>query len=360
MSIVGLPDGYSELLAAVKADVLATRLRAAREANNEMLGLYWRVGHLIIERQGSQGWGSKVITRLSADLRREFPDQRGWGPSNLASMRAFAAAWPDPAILQSSLGKLPWGHVVTLLHRLGSSGDREWYGAQAASNGWSGNVLEHHIATGLHRRIAAAPSNFDTHLSSADSDLAKAIVRDPYVFDFLSLTAKTSERDVEQAMMDRLQETLLELGSGFAFVGRQVRLDVDGDEFFIDLLLFHVVQLRYAVVELKVDKFRPEHAGQLQFYVAVVDDKIRKADIHAPTIGILLCASRNEAVVRYSLGSTTAAMAVSTVSYENLPPAERAVLPPAEVIEAAALSVTESEDHDKGNLGDGDTAVRGD
>ena len=164
-------------------------------------------------------------------------------------------------------------------------------------------------------------------------------MRDPYVFDFLNLTARATERDLEQAMMARLQETLLELGSGFAFVGRQVRLDVDGEEFFLDLLLFHVVQLRNVVVELKVDKFRPEHAGQLQFYVAVVDDTIRKQEIHAPTIGILLCASRNEAVVRYALGASTAAMAVSTVTYENLPAAERAALPPAEVIEAAALSV---------------------
>lgn len=343
MSMAGLPDGYSKLLAAVKADVQATRLRAARAANNEMLGLYWRVGRLILERQGLQGWGSKVVARLSADLRREFPDQRGWGPSNLASMRGFSAAWPDPIILQRSIGKLPWGHVVTLLNRLSSSDDRDWYAEQAATNGWSGKVLEHHIATDLRRRIAAAPSNFDTQLASADSDLAKEIVRDPYVFDFLNLTAKASERDIEQAMMGRLQETLLELGSGFAFVGRQVRLEVDGDEFFIDLLLFHVVQLRYVVVELKVDKFRPEHAGQLQFYVAVVDDTIRKAVIHAPTIGILLCASRNETVVRYSLGSTTAAMAVSTVSYENLPPAERAVLPPAEVIQAAVFPVTEAD-----------------
>ncbi len=337
--LVELPDGYSELLAAVKADVVATRLRAARTANNEMLGLYWRVGRLILGRQDRQGWGSNVVARLSSDLRREFPDQRGWGSSNLASMRRFAATWPDPAMLQSSIGKLPWGHVVTLLNRLADTGERDWYADQAATNGWSGKVLEHHIATDLRRRIASAPSNFDTHLAGADSDLAQEIVRDPYVFDFLNLTARATERDVEQAMMARLQETLLELGSGFAFVGRQVRLDVDGDEFFVDLLLFHVVQLRYAVVELKVDKFRPEHAGQLQFYVAVVDATIRKPEIHAPTIGILLCASRNEAVVRYALGASTAAMAVSTVSYENLPAAERAALPPAELIEAVALSV---------------------
>lgn len=151
---------------------------------------------------------------------------------------------------------------MTLLNRLDSAGDRDWYAELAATNGWSGKVLEHHIATNLRRRVAAAPSNFDTQLAGADSDLAKEIVRDPYVFDFLRLTARATERDLEQAMMDRLQDTLLELGSGFAFVGRQVRLDVGGDEFFVDLLLFHVVQLRYVVVELKVDKFRPEHAGR--------------------------------------------------------------------------------------------------
>lgn len=205
--MVELPDDYGELLAAVKADVVATGLRAARAANNELLGLYWRVGRLILERQDRQGWGTKVVSRLSADLRRDFPDQRGWGPSNLASMRKFAATWPEHAVLQSSVGKLPWGHVVTLLNRLDIAGDRDWYAELAATNGWSGKVLEHHIATNLRRRVAAAPSNFDTQLAGADSDLAKEIVRDPYVFDFLRLTARATERDLEQAMMGRLQDT---------------------------------------------------------------------------------------------------------------------------------------------------------
>lgn len=149
--------------------------------------------------------------------------------------------------------------------RLSDTDQRDWYAEQAAVNGWSGKVLDHHIATDLRRRIASAASNFHTHLAGADSDLALEIVRDPYVFDFLNRTARATEHDVEQAMMARLQDTLLELGSGFAFVGRQVRLDVNGGKFFLDLLLFHVVQLRYVLVELKVDKFRPEHAGQLQF-----------------------------------------------------------------------------------------------
>lgn len=335
MSIEGLPDGYGELLAQVKADVLATRLRATRIANAEMVGLYWRVGQLILDRQTRGGWGSRVIDRLSADLRRDLPDQRGWSRTNLTMMRALAETWPNLPIGQHPVNQLPWGHIVQILGRVSGREDRDWYVAQDAANGWTRKVLEHHIATDLHSRAAAAPSNFEAVLDDADSELAAELVRDPYVFDFLGLTRRATERDVEQAMMNRLQDTLLELGNGFAFVGRQVRLEVDGDEFFIDLLLFNVEQLRYAVVELKIDKFKPEYTGQLSFYVTAVDDKLRRPGIHAPTVGILLCAGRNDAVVRYALQSTTAPVAVSTYTYDKLPPAERAALPAAKVIEAA-------------------------
>jgi nuclease YhcG-like protein len=180
----------------------------------------------------------------------------------------------------------------------------------------------------------AAPSNFADRLPAADSDLARALAKDPYVFDFFGLTGQVAERELEQALMDRLQDTLMELGRGFAFVGRQVPLDVDGDEFFVDLLFFHVEQLRYVVVELKVGKFAPEYAGKLGFYVSVVDDLIAKPQ-HNPTVGLLLCADRNERVVRYSLGNTAQPMAVSTYTYDTLPPAEQRALPAADEVAAA-------------------------
>lgn len=235
---------------------------------------------------------------------------RGLNRSNLYAMRAFALAWPDRAIVPTALGRLSWAHVRCLLDRLDDPADRDWYAVEATDHGWTLAVLEHQIATDLRHRIAAAPSNFADQLPT-ESDLAQQLTRDPYVFEFLDLAAPALERDIEQALMNRLQETLLEFGRGFTFAGRQVPLDVDGDAFFIDLLLFHVRQLRYVVVELKIGRFKPDYAGQLGFYVAAVDDKIRDRTLHAPTVGILLCASRNDAVVRYALGQSTAPMAVA-------------------------------------------------
>lgn len=333
-----VPDGYSELLAAVKADVLGSQLRVTRTASTELITLYWRVGRLILDRQDQQGWGARIINRLSADLKRELPGTRGWSVSNLASMRALAAAWPSPVILQQAVGELPWGQVVTLLAKLDTQHDRDWYAQQAAANQWSRKVLEHHIATRLRDRIGAAPSNFPAALDAADSDQAQELLRDPYVFDFLGLTTRATERELEDAMMAKLTDTMLELG-GLALVGRQKRLTAGTKEFFIDLLFFDVEQSRYVVFELKVGDFTHEYAGQLGFYVTLVDDKLRRPDRHRATVGILLCASRDDSVVRYALQSTTAPIAVSTYTYDTLPPAEQATLPAAaDVIAAVTMS----------------------
>jgi predicted nuclease of restriction endonuclease-like (RecB) superfamily len=306
----GLPVGYGELLTQLKAEVRSARLRATRVVNTALLELYWTIGRAILDRQASEGWGARVVNRLAADLRTEFPDMRGFSPRNLQYMASAAAAWPGP-IAQQAAAQLPWGHVMVLLDKLTDQGDRDWYAAKAAENGWSRSVLELQIAGRLRDRFGAAPSNFVGQLPAPDSDLAQQLTKDPYVFDFLDLTQRTHERDVEQALMDRLQQTLMEFGRGFAFVGRQVHFEVEGDDFYADLVLFHTIQLRYVVVELKVGVFKPDYVGQLGFYVAVVDDKMRNKAIHAPTVGILLCASRNDAVVRYALASTTAPMAVA-------------------------------------------------
>ncbi|GGM15768.1 hypothetical protein GCM10011594_39780 [Nakamurella endophytica] len=332
-----LPEGYPELLAQVKADVLATRLRVVRAANTDLVGLYWRIGKLILDRQHEQGWGTRVIDRLAADLREELGEQRGWSRSNLFSMRALAAAWPDPAIVQQAVGRLPWGQVTVLL-KVQDPHEREWYAQRSAVDGWSRKVLEHHIATDLRSRLGAAPNNFPAHLDAADADQAREILRDPYVFDFLGLDSSASERDLEDGLLSRLQDTLLEF-YGCAFVGRQVRIEVGGDEFFIDLLLFHPEQLRYVVVELKVGKFEPAHLGQLQFYVGAINQQKRRPDKHASTLGILVCSSGTDEVVRFALGSANSPMAVATYTYDTLPAAERAVLPAAEDI-AAAITPT--------------------
>ncbi len=287
------PEGNAELLEQLKARVRTAQVRAARAANIEVIRLYYSIGRDILDRQHTAGWGAKVIDQLASDLREAFPDQRGWSRRNLQYVRALAAAFPDQKeFVQQPVAQLPWGHLTVLLGRLGATEDRLFYVARAAEHGWSRAVLEHQITSRLHQRVGAAPSNFTDHLPPADSDLAQQLVRDPYVFDHLALRERVSERDLEQALMDRLQATLLEFGHGMAFVGRQVRFDVGGDELVVDLLLFHVEQLRYLVVELKVGRFEPAHLGQLGTYVAVVEDWLRRPASHAPTLGLLLVARR--------------------------------------------------------------------
>jgi len=259
-------------------------VRAARAANAELLQLYWSIGRDILERQEQAGWGSRVIDRLAQDLRAEFLDQRGWSRRNLHYMRALAEAWPQDFVQQPAT-RLPWGHLLVLLDKLTTRQERDWYAVAAGEYGWSRDVLAHQVATRLLERAGSAPSNFAAALPAPDSELAQQLVRDPYVFDHLALSERVAERELEQALMDRLQQTLLAFGHRMAFVGRQVRFDVDGDELVLDLLLFNVEQLRYVLVELKVGRFDPTYVGQLGTYVAVVDDRLRRRDRHAPTVG---------------------------------------------------------------------------
>lgn len=276
------------------------------------------------------------VLHADADMNK-VPEMTGFSRSNLMYMRSFAAAWPDASsfvpqlvgrIVQQPVGQLPWSHVRLLLDKLDGTSERDWYAQRAVDQGWSRAALEHAIMGRLREREGAAPSSFADQLDAPHARLAQAISKDPYVFDFLGLGAGTAERDLEQAMMDRLVDVLRELGPGWAFVDRQKHLEIDSDDFYIDLLFFHTEQLRYVVFELKAGKFKPEYTGQLGFYVAVVDDRIRQPK-HAPTVGILLCSDKNESVVRYSLGAASGPLAVSSYTYETLPPSERAGLPDA-------------------------------
>lgn len=332
-------DGYADLLAELKARVRATQVRAARAANTEVLRLYWSIGRDILERQKTDGWGSKVVTRLAADLQREFPDQRGWSRSNLLYMRKAADVWStEDEFVHHVGGRLPWRHITVLLDRLKTREERDWYAARASEEGWSRGVLEHHIKVGLRQALGTAPTNFERALEAPDSDLAQQLVKDPYIFEHLALVKRRDERSVEQALMDRLQDTMLEFGRGMAFVGRQVRLTVpddmtnEVDEFYVDLLFFSTEQLRYVVVELKIGKFEPAHLGQLGTYVAIVDDQYRRPEIHAATVGILLCTGKSGSTVRYALASSSAPLAVA--DYQGLPDDARAALPTAAELEA--------------------------
>jgi predicted nuclease of restriction endonuclease-like (RecB) superfamily len=241
--------------------------------------------------------------------------------TNLNYMRTFALAWPA-AVGQQAVGQLPWGHVTVLLDKLHTRQTRNWYAERAVTEGWSRNIMTNQIMARAHARAGSSPSNFTSTLAPGDSELAQQIAKDPYVFDVLRLTSMAAERQLEQGLMDQLVRTLQELGTGFAFVGRQIHFDVGGDDFYVDLLFFHVEQLRYIVVELKAGKFLPEHAGKLQFYVALVDDRLRRA-AHAPTGGILICASRSDQIVRYALSRAGSPIAVSTYTYDGCLPRSR-------------------------------------
>ncbi|HVI88135.1 MAG TPA: PDDEXK nuclease domain-containing protein [Dongiaceae bacterium] len=263
--ITPLSADYAAWLADLKTRVERARQRAAVSVNRELVTLYWQIGRDILERQQQQGWGARVIDRLARDLRAAFPDMKGFSPRNLKYMRALAEAWPGGEFVQQPAAQLPWFHLCTLLDKLKTNELREWYAAQASEYGWSRNILVMQIETRLHERKGGAVTNFADRLPPAQSDLARETLKDPYIFDFLGLTEAAQEREIERALTQHITRFLLELGAGFAFVARQYRLEVGGDEFFIDLLFYHLKLRCYVVVELKTTPFKPEYAGQLAY-----------------------------------------------------------------------------------------------
>ncbi len=269
------PAGYTDWLAKLKTRIHAAQQRAALAVNRELVLLYWQIGRDILARQADQGWGAKVIERLAHDLRTAFPEMKGFSPRNLKYMRAFAEAWQDGEFVQASLAQLPWYHQLALLDKLKTEKERRWYAAKAIEHNWSRNVLVMQIETRLRERTGAAVTNFTAQLPAPQSDLARESLKDPYRLDFLGLGKDAEERAIETALVRHITQFLIELGAGFAFVGRQVHIEVGGDDFFIDLLFYHLKLRCYVVVELKAGPFKPEHTGQLSFYLSVVDAEIR-------------------------------------------------------------------------------------
>jgi predicted nuclease of restriction endonuclease-like (RecB) superfamily len=295
-----MPAWYPELLASVSRQIHSGRTRAVSAANREMLLSYWAIGKQLAERESAEGWGSKVVTRLSADIRSAFPEAKGFSPRNLRYMKSFAVAWPDFPMLQQSVATLPWGHNVILLDKLADQADRVWYADQALAEGWSRSVLAVQIETRLHERSGKAITNFKATMPPSDSDLAQQSFKDPYVFDFVAMSGKRDERDLENQLIRHVEKFLLELGQGFAFVGRQVRLTISSDEFFTDLLFYNFKLRCFVVIELKATAFKPEYLGQINMYMSAVDDLLAHAD-DQPTIGLLLCKTKNNVVAEYAL-----------------------------------------------------------
>lgn len=296
-------ESYQVWLKQLKLDIRAAQQRSVLAVNQELIKLYWRIGKDILQRQQDQGWGAKVIEQLATDLRQSFPELKGFSRTNLLYMRSFAENWSDfdqNLIVQQAVGQIPWGHNLVLLTKLNDSQTRLDYARLCIEHGWSRNVLQHQIESGLLQRQGKATTNFNNTLPKAQSELAQQTLKDPYVFDFLNLDTEARERDLEKALTRHISQFLLELGAGFAFVGKQVPLEVGGQDFYIDLLFYHLKLRCYLVIELKTGEFKPEHTGQLSFYLTVVDERL-KSEQDAPTIGLLLCKNRNKLIAEYAL-----------------------------------------------------------
>lgn len=336
-------SNYRALLNGLKNRIRSAQIRAAMAVNQELILLYWQIGREILARQKEEGWGSKVIDRLAMDLKREFPGITGFSPRNLKYMRAFAEAYPDEEIVQRSAAQIPWRHNQVLLEKLKDTEERIWYAQQSLEHGWSRDILVLQIEGGLRQRHGSAVTNFERTLPSPQSDLAQQLIKDPYNFDFLELTGSAQERDLEKALVERIRDFLLELGIGFSFVGSQYRLEVGGSEFFIDMLFYHLKLRCYIVIDLKVTEFRPEYSGKMNFYVSAVDDMLRHPD-DQPTIGIILCRSKDRTIAEYALRNVSTPIAVAT---HKLPKRLQGSLPTVEQlemeVEAAIAEIEEKE-----------------
>ena len=386
--------GYAPLLAELKSRVRTAQVKAALAVNAELVLLYWQLGHRIAQQQAKEGWGAGVIPRLAADLHAEFPDLKGFSERNIGRMIRFSGEYPDlfailpqaaaklsgtefvpqPAallpetsaapivpqaaaqlgtvevlqqaaakltldapipILQQLAAKLPWFHHVLLIEKVKDRATRLWYMQHAIEHGWSRAVLTVQIETKAHRRMGKAQTNFAHTLPPPQSDLAQQVLKDPYTFDFLTLSAEARERELEQGLTEHIQKFLVELGVGFAFVGRQVHLEVGGEDYYLDLLFYHLKLRCFVVLDLKMEAFKPEFAGKMNFYLTAVDEQMRHAN-DQPTIGLLLCKEKNRLTVEYALRDVKKPIGVAewrTRLVESLPKQLRGALPSVEDLE---------------------------
>jgi predicted nuclease of restriction endonuclease-like (RecB) superfamily len=323
------PQSYAAFVSDLKRKIIEARHRASLSVNRELILLYWTIGRDILARQEREGWGAKVIDRLADDLRHAFPEMTGLSPRNLKYMRALADAWPDDEFVQRVIAQLPWGHNVSLLDSIKDHDRRTWYARQAIEHGWTRPVLIHQIESNLFARQGSALTNFSRTLPAAQSELAQQILKDPYTFDFLSLGPEILERDLERGLIEHLRALILELGKGFAFVGSQYHLEVGGQDYYLDLLFYHLRLRCFVVIELKIEDFKPEFAGKMNFYLSAVDDELRHPD-DKPTIGIILCKGRNEVIVEYALRDSSKPMGVAQYQLSQaLPPQLEEDLPTA-------------------------------
>lgn len=338
-----LPESYPVLLENIKTSIRESQIKAAMTVNHELIKLHWWIGSEIVKRQEAEGWKAQVIERLCKDIQSGFPGLKGFSRSNVFYMRRFYVSYVR---IQQAAGfletppdfclNIPWWHNVILIEKVKNLAEREWYARKAVENGCSRTVLEMWIETGLFHRQGKAPNNFQKTLPLPYSDLAEQVVKDPYCFDFLTSIDQAREKEIEDGLMDHLQKFLLELGNGFAFVGRQVPLRVGNEDYYLDLLFYHIKLHCYFLIELKAVKFKPDFAGQINFYLAAIDDKMRQPGDN-PTIGLILCKGKDNLIVEYALRNNSSPITVAnfeTQLAKALPDNLKGTLPTVEEIEA--------------------------
>ena len=340
-------NDYKDIFENVKREVLKSQYQAMQVVNKELIFMYWHIGKIILD---NSQWGNKFVDNLSIDLKLEFPQIKGFSVRNLKYMRKFAKDYPDFEFVQQVVAQIPWGHNIVLMDKIKEISERQWYIEQTIKNGWSRNMMEMQIDGKVYERqaIAEKVTNFENTLTNIQSDLATQIIKDPYLFDFISLKEKCNETQIENAMIDKIKDVLIELGNGFAFVGNQYKITVSDTDYFIDLLFYHLELRCYIVVELKARKFKPTDAGQINFYLSAVDDMLRK-DGDNPTIGILLCKERDKLTAEYALRNINNPIGVSEYKLlKDIPEYFQNQLPNVEDIELHIKAIEEIEnDKDK-------------
>ncbi|MFP3026780.1 MAG: YhcG family protein, partial [Wolbachia sp.] len=311
--------------------------------NSKLIVLYHHIGTEILKRQKEHGWGAKIIDQLSRDLRDAFPDMKGFSIQNLKYMRRFAEEYRENEIRQQAVDQLPWGHNIVIMYEIKNKEERFWYIKKSCECGWSRNILSMQIETNLYKREGKAITNFGDKLPSPQSDLAQQTLKNPYVFDFLSLGKKAHEREVEKALVAHIKRFLLELGEGFAFLGRQYHLRVGDRDFYLDLLFYHIKLRCYIVIELKAGKFRPEYTGKMNFYLSAVDDLLRQSGDN-PSIGLILYRSKVGVIAEYALRDINKPIGLAEYRItENLPEEIKTALPTIEELEAELLKISDKE-----------------
>lgn len=326
---------YSKVLQAIMQEIKAGQHRAILAINKELIFLYWSIGRIILLHQQKEGWGSKVIDRLARDISSEFPELKGFSARNLKYMRKFAEEYDDSIFVQEVLAQITWYHNITLIEKTKNLSERKWYIQKTIENGWSRNVLVHQIETNLYGRqvLADKTTNFKSIMPAAQSDLANETLKDPYIFDFIAFREGLNERDIEGQLVQKITKFLLELGTGFAFIGNQYHLEVGDEDYYIDLLFYHTKLRCYVVVELKTGKFKPEYAGKLNFYLSAIDDKL-KSEYDNPSIGIILCKEKNKLIAEYALKDMSKPIGVSEYKLlQEIPEELKSSLPTIEEFE---------------------------